>query len=172
MRFFRRDRSSKAARAGRYADAYLGLRRQILTLTPEQLGPEAAEAPMVALLMETGYPEAVATLVGVVDGTTSLYFSNGGGMIGAGEHPRVARASERWLETCARALHLLAPLEPDPPPPDEGTTQLVAVTPHGLRGARAAERELGEGEHVLSALFHAAQDVITEIRLLEESRQP
>jgi len=29
--------------------------------------------------METGYTQAVATLVGVVDGSVSLYFSNGGG---------------------------------------------------------------------------------------------
>jgi hypothetical protein len=42
------------------------------------------DAPILALLMETGYPEAVATLVAVADGTSSLYFSNGGGFIGVG----------------------------------------------------------------------------------------
>ncbi len=47
--------------------------------------------------METGYREAVATLVGVVDGTSSLYFSNGGGFIGAGSHAAVAEANRTFV---------------------------------------------------------------------------
>src|ERR687898_1781909 len=81
------------------ADVYLGLRGQALALTRELLDPEtASDGPVLALLMETGYPEAVATLVGLADGTTSMYFSNGGGMIGAGQHEDVAAATHRWLE--------------------------------------------------------------------------
>ena len=64
------------------ADVYTGLREQIFALTPDQLGAASAGAPILALVLETGYDEAVATLVGVVDGTTSLYFSNGGGIGG------------------------------------------------------------------------------------------
>ena len=69
--------------------------------------------------METGYEEAVATLVAVADGTTSLYFSNGGGVIGAGTHAAVAEASRALLETGRDALPALAPME-DPPLPDVG----------------------------------------------------
>jgi hypothetical protein len=46
-------------------------------------------------------------------------------------------------------------------------TQFVAVTPDALRGAVAAEEDLGEGRHRLSPLFYAAQDVITQIRLTQ-----
>jgi hypothetical protein len=46
-------------------------------------------------------------------------------------------------------------------------TQFVAVTAAGLRGAVAAENDLGKGRHELSLLFHAGQDVITQIRLTQ-----
>jgi hypothetical protein len=75
MGFLRR----KRADATPPPEVYEDLRNQALNLRKEQLGDAFAEVPILAVLMETGYPEAVATLVGVVDGTSSLYFSNGGG---------------------------------------------------------------------------------------------
>jgi hypothetical protein len=117
--------------------------------------------------METGYPEAVATLVAVVDGTSSLYFSNGGGLLGAGTHAAVGEASRRWLEAGQEFLPQLSVMT-DPPLPTDGLTQFVAVTREGLCGAVAPEEELGENRHRLSPLFYAAQDVITQIRLAAE----
>ena len=55
----------------------------------------------------------------------------------------------------------------DPALPNLGLTQFVAVTPDGLRGVVAPEKELGEGRHALSPLFHAGHDVITQIRLTQ-----
>ena len=148
------------------ADVYTGLRKQIFALTPKQLGDASAGAPILALVMETGYDEAVATLVGVVDGTTSLYFSNGGGIIGAGAHAAVAEATRRWLEAGRTFLPALAEVA-DAPLPGRGMTQFVAVTPQGLRGAIATEDDLGNNRHALSPFFYAAQDVITQIRLTQ-----
>ena len=116
--------------------------------------------------METVHPQAVVTLVGVVDGTTSLYFSNGGGILGAGTKPPVADATARWLEAGSGVLPQLPEIT-DPPLPTEGMTQFVLVTPTGLRGAVAREAELGERRHELSGFFFAAQDVITQIRLTQ-----
>ena len=164
MRFFGRKRETEQAPV---TEVYTGLRQQVLRLTPDQLGDGAfADAPVLALLMETGYPEAVATLVAVVDGTSSLYFSNGGGLIGAGTHAAVADESRRWLETGGEFLPRLAVIT-EPTLPAEGLTQFIAVTGVGLRGAVAPEEELGEGEHGLSPLFYGGQDVITQIRLVE-----
>jgi hypothetical protein len=162
MRLFGRRRDADPPRA----EIYEELRQQVLHLTPEQLGDAFSDAPILALLMETGYTEAVATLVGVADGTSSLYFSNGGGFIGAGTHAAVADANRRWLETGLTFLPELSVIS-DPPVPATGTTQFVAVTPDGLRGAVAEEDELREGRHGLSPFFYAAQDVITQIRLTQ-----
>ena len=149
---------------------YLGLRQQVLTLTPGQLGDAVSvDEPLLALLMETGYPEAVATLVAVADGSASLYFSNGGGIIGAGAHPSVAEASSRWRDVAGDFLEQL-PSVTDPSPPEKGLTQFVGVTRVGLRGAVAPEVDLGERTHPLSPLFYAGQDVITQIRLATGER--
>jgi hypothetical protein len=164
VRLFGRKRDAEQPPA---ADVYTDLRQQVLRLTPDQLEDGSFDdAQIIALLMETGYPEAVATLVAVVDGTTSLYFSNGGGLIGAGEHATVAEASGRWLETGEEFLPQLSVIT-DPPLPGEGLTQFVAVTREALRGIIAPEEELGEGRHSLSPLFYAGQDVITQIRLTQ-----
>ena len=160
MRFFGRKRSTDQPQA----EVYEGLRQQVLHLTPDQLGAAFAGTPILALLMETGYREAVATLVGVADGTSSLYFSNGGGFVGAGTHAPVAQANRRWLEAAPAFLPELSGIS-DPPLPGVGMTQFVAVLPDGLRGAVAPEDDLGDGRHELSPLFYAGQDVITQIRL-------
>jgi hypothetical protein len=78
------------------ADVYDGLRKQILELKTEQLGAPSDQA-VLAVVMETGYAQAVASLVAVMDGSASLYFSNGGGIIGAGVHPGPnAAAAHLW----------------------------------------------------------------------------
>ena len=74
--------------------------------------------------MDMGTRNATATLVGLADGTTSLYLSTGGAVIGGGEHPQVA-----------------------------GYTLF------------------GHRRHPLADTFHAAHDVITQLRLLDEARQ-
>ena len=149
------------------ADVFSELREQALRLTPDQLGDAVpTEAGILALLMETAYREAVATLVAVADGTTSLYFSNGGGFVGAGTHPTVAEANRRWLEAGRTFLPELSAVT-DPPLPGLGMTQFVAVTPDGPRGALAPEDDLGRNRHELSPLFHAGHEVITQIRLTQ-----
>lgn len=52
----------------------------------------------VAFIMETGLEDTCYALVTVGDGTASLYFSNGGGIIGAGEHEEGAKAAVEFLQ--------------------------------------------------------------------------
>ena len=150
------------------ADVYLGLRDQALSIRPEQLA-DPPPGRLVALLMETGYPEAVATLVAVADGTTSMYFSNGGGIIGGGEHERVAAATRRLLEVAEQFVDDFTPSAAPPGLPSEGETQFVAIAPEGRSALSAPEEDLGEERHAASPLFYAAHDVITELRLIDEA---
>jgi hypothetical protein len=158
-----------SGRGNEPAEIYTALRSRALTVTPADLGELPTTPPVLAVVMDTGYPEAVATLIALADGTTSLYFSNGGGMIGGGEHPQIAAAAQRLVEVAVRVLGHLAQANDFPLPP-EGMTQLIAVTPGGSWSANVAEAELGSGGHELSVLFFAAQDVITELRLVDEER--
>lgn len=148
------------------ADVYAALRGQVLGLTADQLGPEFADAPLLGLLMEWVQEPATVTLVAVTDGTTSLYFSTGGGIIGAGQHESVAQASHAWLEAGSEHLGDLHPVA-DPQLPSGGETQFVAVAAGGLRSASAVGEGLAAGRHALSPLWASAQDVLTQIRLVQ-----
>jgi len=81
-------------------EIYDSLKTQVLALRPEQVGAKN-EDRVIAVLMETGYPKAVVTLVSVVDGAASLYFSSGGGIIGGGENERPNAASKKLIQAAA-----------------------------------------------------------------------
>src|SRR4029453_5694813 len=87
------------------SEVYDGLRQQLLQIDPSEVGlsPTAQLARVWGLMMETGHFNAVSTLLCLAAGTTSLYLSSGGGIIGAGEHAQVAdatRALLRVVESC------------------------------------------------------------------------
>ncbi len=113
--------------------------------------------------METGYDEAVATLVVIADGTTSLYFSNGGGIIGAGQHVPVQKASSEFLTNVAGVSTRLTPTT-DFPLPKRGRVRFYLLSGEGIQTAEASEQDLGHNRHELSAIFHKAHKVIAAVR--------
>ena len=151
------------------AEVIRGLRQQVLTLVPEQIGvAPTPEHPRVwGVLMETGYPEALATLVSLADGTTSLYLGHGGGVIGAGEHTDVRKAAEQWLLQAEQHVGQLAPTEEFSLPP-VGSVRFHLLTFTGARSGMGVEEELGSGGHELSPLFFAGHQVLSEVRKASE----
>ena len=61
------------------AELYQALRKHVLESVPDNLPEKPREAPILALLWENGFTEAVGTLLGSVDGHGAMYLSNGGG---------------------------------------------------------------------------------------------
>ena len=147
------------------ADTARALRQQALTVEAGALGlaPGPARQHVWGILMETGYPEGIATLVVLADGTTSLYFSNGGGVIGAGGHELVRAASDALLSAAEGYLAGFGAVD-GTPLPDVGRVRFYVRTFDGMRGAEADEDDLGEHRHQLSPVFHAAHEVIGAIR--------
>jgi hypothetical protein len=142
---------------------------QVLKLTAEQVSAPTNQQ-VLAVVMETGYPQAVATLVAVMDGTASLYFSNGGGIIGSGANPGsnaaarklVARAAD-FLPFCTRTKEF--------PLPEKAHTRFYIVTRDGVLTGEAKEDALGNGRHRMSPLFHTAHELISQMRLADEKRK-
>jgi hypothetical protein len=149
-------------------EIYLGLRNQILTLDPASAG--FADKPLWGCVMETGYPNGIATLVCLSDGTTSLYTSTGGGIIGGGTHERVAQENAKLLTTLSAHLSAMSPSTDDKLPRD-GQTSIRALTSEGQRLFEACENDLGEGRSEMSPVFHAAHSVIGELRMIDEARR-
>lgn len=154
-------------------DVYSDLRLQALSLRPEQigLGPESV-APIHGVVMETGYPAAVATFVCIADGTTSLYLSTGGGILGAGEHENVRSACLRMLaitnEYAADFLDACTPADPSFPLPGEGEVVFHLLTRDGVYDAGGPELDLAEQRHPFSALFNNCHQVLGHVRIVDE----
>ena len=154
MRFLRRKPGSHREPD----ELYLNLRQHVLESTPDNFGEEYRQAPILALLWETGFAEGVSTLLGGVDGHVALYLSNGGGTMGNWTSPDLTEATTRWLEMGVTFLPQL-PVIGEPPLPGDGMTQFVAIAPTGIRSGTAAVTELDGRRHPLSPFHYAALDV-------------
>ena len=141
------------------------LRERALMAPPAEigLGPAFGTTGVWLALMETGHREAAASLVCVADGSTSLYFSNGGGVIGAGEHDAVRDAALQFIAAAARYATYLSAAA-DHPLPSLDRVRFYARSGDRLLTAEDSVAALSGGKHALSPLFIAGHGVITAIR--------
>ncbi len=119
--------------------------------------------------METGYPEATVSLIALLDGSASLYFENGGGIIGGGDHESVGRAATA-MATEADGLIQYCSKSDTFPLPDKGGTTFYILTTDGIYTFSAREQDLGEDRQSLSPLFHAGHEVIGQLRMTVDRR--
>jgi hypothetical protein len=151
---------------------YTDLRDAILNLDPASVGifPKPETGNIWGLVMDWSLDDAVATVVSLADGTTSLYLSSGGGSIGAGEHPAAAAASIGALRV-AEGMIDDVPRATDSPLPVRGRTALTLLTFSGLRRFEDDNAAFENGTSKLSPVANAMQEVIHEIRRAEASAE-
>jgi hypothetical protein len=151
---------------------YLGLRSMVFAVDPDTLTfrPDAGVHGAWCTVIDFGRPDGTATLACIADGTVSLYTSTGGGVLNAGGHDAVWDAARRLLEAAGGAVPFLRPLDEPPPLPAASRVRLSVRTFDGLLTEEVAEEPLERGRHVLSPLYSAAQDVLTEVRLSTDER--
>ena len=151
---------------------YSGLRHNALTIKRLEVGIPSPSpgAPAWGVLMETGHGPVTVTLFALADGTTSLYFSNGAGVIGGQGNEMVRKANGAFLN---QANQLLAHLKPTAsfPIPEPAHTVFYVLTDSGILEGGALENDLGYGRHPLSPLFHAGHEVISQLRLTSEANE-
>lgn len=147
------------------------LRQQALSVAASdlKLTPTEARLHVWGVIMDLGYPQAVATVAVFADGTASLYISTGGGVIGAGEHRPVREAAEKLLAIAEAHIADFEPAAETALPPG-GRVHFYIRTFNGTLTAEADEQGLGRGPHKLSPVFHAGHAVITQMRLESERR--
>jgi hypothetical protein len=143
------------------ADVYVGFRDLVLSLRATDL--DRSGDGVLAALMEQGLEDVTVTLAVVVDGAASLYFSNGGGVLGAGEHEPVREASIAFLARTADVIDELTRTSVYPLP-RRGHVRFYIVASDGVWTTEIDEDDLTTGRHVLSPLFDAGQAVIASIR--------
>jgi hypothetical protein len=156
--------------AGARANPYAGLRKQIFDFDRGGLGPEADgwTGQVWGVMFETGRSGGTVTFLALADNTTSMYTSVGGGIIGAGFHESVAAANRVLLDVVQAHLAEL-PLTDQTALPGSGEWIVRAFTDNGIRAVAVAEADFRPG-HPLWDVYRAAQDLITQLRLLDEAR--
>lgn len=162
--------SGAVAKEYKVAEPYAGLRNMVLTTKPEAVGLKPNAGEVWGILMETGYPEAVVTLVALADGTVSIYFSNGGGIIGLGPHPGPQKAGKALL-SLAQQYSKFGTATEKHPLPKPSYTRFYFLTGGSTTTIEAKENDLGSGRHQLSPLFHKGHELIAEIRAVDEKRR-
>jgi hypothetical protein len=148
------------------------LRTMVLGLDPAEVGLTPDDGRQVwGFVMDTGIERGGWHCLAVLgEGTTSLYTSAAFGIVGGGAHATVREASDRLLAQVESALGLFA-RSTDYSTPDQGVVTMRALTFDGQRVVTSSEDDLGYERHPASSVFHAAHEVITELRLITETQR-
>lgn len=153
------------------AEIHQAMRNKLLSLDPQAVEITATPGHLHVwgVMMEFVLNGSVVTLAGLVDGTTSLYFSSGGGILGSGNHPNVGTAAREVVSKAEAALERFAPVRKYPFP-DEGFIRFYALTFNGILMADCPDKDVKDPQQGLSELYAAAQNLITQIKLVHEKK--
>jgi len=144
------------------------LRQMSLTTEPSKLNIVFDGKNQVwGVVMEQLRGATVVSLTCLADGSTSFYFSNGGGIIGMGEHQEPREASKAFISKAADYLEW-ATITIEYPLPSGDEVQFYFRTFKGVYKATTTMSELESGKSSLTPLYASAQDVITQCRLTEQ----
>ena len=146
---------------------YRDLRDLALKTSPADLKLRLDGSKVVAygVLMETSYPMGTVTLATFISGDASLYFSNGGGIIGGVGHENVRTAAQKFLEASQKFLARMSKASQFPAP-SARCTRFYVLTNQGVYAAgEFLEDDLGNKKSEFFPLFYAGQDVISALRL-------
>jgi len=154
-------------------DVYQDLRRNILTLTPEQIGfiPKPRDPSAWGVVTDLGAPNGWATIVSLAEGTTSMYTSSGGGIIGAGEDKtgKPAGASAALVMVAEKYFRRMQPTK-EFPLPAAPNVRFYVLTLEGVYTTEFKQLTPSDTGHTFFELYAYAQNVVTELRLFSEQQ--
>jgi hypothetical protein len=128
------------------------------------VSPRAEHPDVGGVVVDVPSGEDCATVVALADGTTSLYYSSGGGIIGAGDHASVAAAALALLAVVSQHLDGFEDVH-DAALPPPSHVRFHVLTPSGRRSADVPEPAFwGEQDDELEPVIAAVQDVIAAVR--------
>jgi hypothetical protein len=162
MAIWRRRQTDSAGRVPPVTD---GLRQMALEAAVSGAVSPGPEHPDVAgVVIDVPAEGGFVTLVALADGSTSMYTSTGGGVIGAGGHAPVAAANRQLLMAAQHQLSTIVSPD-DGSRPTAGFVRFHVLTPPVLRAGDVSARAFwGEESHELAPLIAAAQALIAAIR--------
>ncbi len=152
-------------------EAYLSLRDMVFDLETNEEFHAFVDADLpLAVIMETDIEGQTMTLVMVAEGTTSIYFSDGGGMIGGGEYDFVRAEVFQLLGMVDQFANHFSEADTRSRP-STGMAHFYVVRRTGVfRSEEFVEEDMWESGN-LSALFRQAHAVIGGLREVQMAQQ-
>ena len=133
------------------APKYLEMRNMFLNLDPADANMVVSNSKddVWGVMVETGMENARFSMVMLKDGNCSVYFDNGGGIIGGFKYPDVVTACKKVTHNANLFLRFMIPTQKYPLV-DDGQVQFFLKTGHGDYMVDVEESVLTENEHELS----------------------
>ena len=148
-------------------DAGRDLRNMFLTTSAEQIGIQRSkEYPRVwGVAVDWPIGEHIATIVSLADGSASVYSTGTFGIIGGIGHDTVRAAARKVIKEAERRFDDSTPTQDfSYPTPDR--VRFFFTTFNGVRVIDTDWALLSEGRSKYFELFDAAQDVLTQFRMV------
>jgi hypothetical protein len=141
------------------------LRQRVLRIKPDDIGlkqPSTTNSAVWGVIIETAHLDAVASLVALLDGSVSLYVSDGNGCIGCGNQREVRQAGATLLQLAVNALPLaIATDDIELPPP--GVVRFYLLARDGLHCTQIRLEDINNADDRLSQLYFSAQRTLATI---------
>lgn len=154
---------------------YMNIRKKILETSRESLGlpGEPGEANRMApygLVMEMGIANSAVMLACFANGDAGVYYQTGGGMKGGLAHESVRKMVKDLIGLAEKALPKMSRAIAQPLP-GPGKVRFFVLTPRGLATAETDREELADPGNELGPLFVSGQEVVSQMREVQEQRR-
>ena len=107
---------------------------------------------------------SVSTLVSLSDGSTSLYFSSGGGMLGLGEREGLQGAAEAFRAAVTAKEAEFSAVTDFPPPPSGHVVFYVLGESATVSSGVLRVRDIEQVGHSMEPIWRASNELITAAR--------
>jgi hypothetical protein len=153
------------------AETFMRLRQEAIETPAASLGLAGELKPNepYGILMEMGVPNSVVTLACFANGDARLYYKTGGGMVGGISHEKVRKAAQEFSSLARKALPRMSRVT-SYPVPGEDRVRFYVLTPRGVFTTQTDREALGEPGNELAPLFYSGQEVVTQMRQVQEQR--
>lgn len=176
--YFRRQQTQAAAEAVARkaketpAESFTRLRQEALATPAASLGLAGELKPNepYGVLMEMGIPSSVVTLACFANGDARLYYKTGGGMVGGISHEKIRKAAQEFTALARKTMTRMSRVT-SYPVPAEDRVRFYVLTPRGVFTTETDREALGEPGDELAPLFYSGQEVVTQMRQVQEERE-
>jgi hypothetical protein len=145
------------------------LRAQVFAIKSTDIGAAVPASRIYGAMIDTALADVVVTLVALIDGSVSVYVSDGSGCIGCGMHPDVRVAAVEFLQAAELTLPVSTPTD-DLAAPDPNTARCFLLTNEGVRSLQSPLQAAHRNDSPLGAAYVAGLHLLQVVERVGAGR--